>query len=376
VGTAITLLAALSLALRAGPPAATENPTLPAATGNPSAVPASTVVPRILFARSVVLDAVPGGGVVTTDAYDGFEIAAADRPRQSHAVAGVAVGKPIFDGLGRVAYWRVAGMTRAFEITGGYELVVWDIQSDRDRVLLTLRDERPNGTGLWSADLKSLVMPTRSAPATAEAQARLLVIDADSGATRVLSANAGEAAVAPVFADAQIVAGVRGRSFIVFDAASGAVRTQSTMRVPSTPMGESTELASSRDGTILELLRRFESEAGPLWIWNVRDPGKDVAKVDERGISDPIFWPQRTEVVFSGATGLMTLDYRSGKARRLRSPPDAHRVLAIEAGGRFAMLQTESGSQMFERTGDELKVRPDLQVTVGPTLRPLGMFLP
>jgi hypothetical protein len=349
-------------------------PEAPVATGSPSIAPPITIVPRILYAHHVVLDSVPGGGAVTTEAYDSFEIETAGRPRQSHAIAGVAAGTPIFDGHGRVAYWRVPSMTRSLEIAGPFDLVVWDIQTDRDRVLLTLRDEGPGGTLLWSADDKSLLVPTRARPATGrDTLARLLVIDADSGATRVLGTPAVEA-VAPVFADAQIVAGIRGTSYVVLDATTAAVRTRTAMRVSGTPMGESTSLASSPDGTVVELLRRFESDAGPLWVWNASDPSRDVAKVDERAISDPIFWPGRTEVVFSRARGLMALDYRSGQTRRLVGPSVAN-VLAVEAGGRFALLRTDSGDQLYERIGDELRARPDLQVTVGATLRPLGVLL-
>jgi hypothetical protein len=349
-------------------------PEAPVATASPSIAPAITIVPRILYAHHVVLDTVPGGGAVTTDAYDSFEIETAGRPRQTHAISGVATGTPIFDGHGRVAYWRVPSMTRSLEIAGPFDLVVWDIGTDRDRVLLTLRDEGPGGTLLWSADGKSLLVPTRARPATGrDTLARLLVIDADSGATRVLGTPAVQA-VAPIFADAQIVAGVRDGSYVVLDATNGAVRTQTAMRVPGTPMGEYTSLASSPDGTVFELLQRFESDAGPLWIWNARDPNIDVAKVDERAISDPIFWPGRTELVFSRARGLMALDYRSGQTRPLVSTSDVH-VLAVEAGGRFALLQTDSGNQLYERIDDELRARPDLRVTVGGTLRPLGVLL-
>ena len=180
-------------------------------------------------------------------------------------------------------------------------------------------------------------MPTRSAPAAGAAQNRLILIDADTGSTRVLHASAGDAGIDPLFADAQVVVGVRGSSYVVLDAASGAVRTQTPTRFPCTFLVECATFGSSLDGTVFELLRRFEGEAGPLRIWNVRDPGTDVAKVDERGIYDPVFWPGRTEVVFSASTGLMAVDYRSGQTRRLLSPPDVHRVLAVEAGGRFAL---------------------------------------
>jgi hypothetical protein len=201
------------------------------------------------------------------------------------------------------------------------------------------------------------------------------VIDADSGATRVLGAPAVDA-VAPVFADAQIVAGVRDRSYLILDAVSGAVRTQAAMRVQGTPMGEYADLASTSDGTMLELLRRFESEAGPLWIWNVRDSGKDIAKVDERGINDPIFWPGRTEIAFTRSSGLAVVDYRSGRTRPLVSPPVRIVVVAVEPGGRFALVRGDTGLQIVERVDDELRARPDLPLIAGSTLKPLGLVMP
>lgn len=342
----------------------------PVATGSPSTTPPTVAVPRILFAHHVVLDTVPGGGPVVTSAYDSFEVLTPGGPRQSHAVAGVAVGTPVFDGRDRVAFWRRASITRSpLELSGAYEVVVWDMQADRERLLLVLSDERSNGELLWSADAKSLVVPTRTTSATSS-QSRLLLIDADSGATRVLHVSSGDALV-PLFADAQLVVGVRGSSYVVVDATSGAVRTQMPLRAPA-----AREFASAPDGTVLELVLRFESEAGPLRMWSSRDPATDLITVDERGITTPTFWPGRTEVVFAGPRGVMAADYRSGQTRRLVSPPDVHRVLAVEAGGRFALFLTESGNQLFERAGDELKARPDLQVTVGPTLRPLGLLLP
>jgi hypothetical protein len=163
---------------------------------------------------------------------------------------------------------------------------------------------------------------------------------------------------------------------VILDAVSGAVRTQAAMRVQGTPMGEYADLASTSDGTMLELLRRFENEAGPLWIWNARDPGKDIAKVDERGINDPIFWPGRTEVAFTSSSGLAVIDYRSGRTRPLVSPPVRIIVLAVEPGGRFALVRGDTGLQIVERVDDALRARPDLSLIAGSTLKPLGLVMP
>jgi hypothetical protein len=368
VAAAIAALAIASLALRAEPPVAT---------GSPSALP-TAIAPRVLFTHSVLLDTVPGGGPVTTSAYDSFVVVTPGGTRQSHAVAGLAVGTPVFDGRDRVAYWRRPSLTRSpLTLSGAYEVAVWEIKADRERVLLTLSDERSSGELLWSADRKSLVVPTRTAPGAAgAAQNRLLLIDAETGATRTLHTSAGDASIGPIFADPQVLVGVRGNSYVVLDAISSAVRTQTPARVPASFMGEFADFASSPDGTVLELLRRFESDSGPLRIWNVRDPRTDIAKVDQRGISDPIFWPGRTEIVFTRSAELAAVDYDSGRTRTLVSPPGATFVVAVDSGGQFALVRTDKGLQILERTDDELKARPDLPVTADPLLNPLGIYLP
>lgn len=369
-GAAAIVVSGIGLAtLRAQLPVATAAPS----TATSSGTAAILARPRVIFVHSVVLDTVPGGGGITTDAYDSFEVLAPGGARRSHQIAGVAVGRPVFDGRDRVAYWRRASITRpSGTLSGAYEVVVWDVWTDRERVLLTLGDARSNGSLFWTADRKSLVVPTT----TGAAQNGLLLLDADTSATRALPASIEGAAVGPFYVDARVIVGVRGSSYVVLDATTGAVRTQTPMRVPSTFLVESAGVATSPDGTILELHRRFESEAGPLWIWSAGDPGTDLATVDQRGISDPIFWPGRSEVVFSGATGLSAVDYRSGRIRPLVSPPGVRSVIAVESGGRFALVGGDAGLQIVERVDDELRARPDLQLTVGPQLIPLGVVFP
>ena len=370
LAAAATVVAAIATAgLRAEPPASTVAPSTAAA---PTATPIADA-PRVVFTRSVLLQ-----GGMTTQAYDAFVILSAGRPSQSHTVAGVAIGTPVFDGRDRIAYWRTASITATpFALSGPYEVVVMDVRAGREHVLLTLTDERSNGELLWAADRKSLVVSTRTAPgSTSSIQNRLILVDADTGATRVLHVSQGDAGIGPLYADAQVVVAVRGASYVVLDAASGVVRGQTPLRVVTSFLQQHAEFASSPDGTIVELHRRYESEAGPLWIWNVRDPGTDIAKVDQRGIWDPIFWPGRTEVVFSGATGLMAVDYRTGLTRQLVSSPGVHRIVAVETSGRFALGQTQSSLQIYERTGDDLKARLDLSFATESLLQPLGVFLP
>ena len=359
--------------LRAEPPAATPRVS---ATITPTATPIAGA-PRAVFAHSVVLGGVPGGGPITTSAYDAFVILSAGRPPERHSIDGIAVG-PVFDGRDRVAYWRRGSLTPSpLAISGPHEVVVWDMRADRERVLLTLKDERSDGDLIWSADRRSLVVPTRTAPgSTSKVQNRLIQVDAETGATRVLHVSSGDASLGLLFADTQILAGVRRNAYVVLDAASGTARTHGPVRAPGTPMVEWAEFASSSDGTVLELRRRFESDGGPLWIWSVREPATDIAKVDERGIWNPVFWPGRSEVVFSGATGLTAVDYRTGVTRQLVSSRGVHRIVAIEADGRYALAQTETELQIFERTGDDLKARPDLSFAVESLLHPLGVFLP
>jgi hypothetical protein len=380
--TAVIVLAALAIG--------TLREQSPAATGAPATDTPTMNTPRVVFARHVVLDTVPGGGPVMTEAFDAFVVVTPGGVSRTHNIGGVGVGAPVFDGRGRIAYARRASITRpSGQTTGPSELVVWDAQTDRERVLFSPGDEVLNGGPLWSADRKSLVVSTRTAGTGSAPQSRLLLIDAESGATRTLNVSGGGdgagplgSTIAPLYVDAQVIVAIRGSSYLVLDATSGAVRTQAPLRVPGSFMGEYSAIAASSDGTAFELLRRFESDSGPLWIWNVRDPGTDIAKVNQRGISDPIFWPGRTEVVFSAARGtgstpgLTALDYRTGITRQLASPPGPIRVLAVDTSGRFALVQTDSGIQLLERTGDDLNVRPDLSFAAESILRPLGVFLP
>jgi hypothetical protein len=344
------------------------------ASGAPSA--ATAQVPRVLFAQSVVLDWVPGGGAVTTTAYDSFEVLTPGGGQQSHRISGVAVGTIAFDGRDRVAYWRRAEMTRTpLEFRGPHDVVVWDMRMDQERVLRTLTDEVPAGDLLWSTDLKSLIVPTRMGR-TGGGVSRLFAIDVASGATRIVHEASGAAAIGAVYVDTQVLVGVRGGLYVVLDLATGAIRTETRMRVPSTFLVESAQFARGPDGMVVELHRRFESEAGPLWIWSVRDPATDLTKVDERGISEPIFWPGRTEVAYTRSTGLATVDYRSGQIRPLVGPPGITFIEAVEASGRFALIRRGAGLEIVERVNDELRARPDLAVTVDPTLRPLGIVFP
>jgi hypothetical protein len=374
-GAAAIVVSGIGLAtLRAQLPVATAAPS----TATPSTGTPTAAGPRVVFLHPVVLDTVPGGGAIRTSAYDSFEVLAPGGTRQSHSIAGVAVGTPVFDGRDRVAYWRRGSITPpSAAVSGPYEVVVWDIRADRERVLLTLQDERSNGELLWSADRKSLVVPTHTATgSTSSSQNRLILLEVDTGAMRVLHRSSDDASLGPLFADAQVVVGVRGNSYVVLDATSGAVRTQAPVRVPTSFLQQSAQFATSPDGNVLELHRRFESEAGPLWVWSASDPGTDLVKVDERGISDPIFWPGRSEVVFSGARGISAVDYGSGRTRQLVSPSGVHRIVTVETSGRFALAQTESGLQILERRGDQLDARPDLRLETDSALIPLGVFLP
>lgn len=357
---AIVVLGVALSTLRAQVPAATNAPP----TGSPVAA-----VPRVVFAHHVVLDQIPGGGAVVTSAFDSIELIGPGGQRQSHSISGVAVGQPLFDGRSRVAYWRRASIERPSGTTSGpWELVVMDVETGRERVLPVPTDEIANGGLLWTADRKSLVVHTRTAPGSSgPVRERVLLIDADSGASRALITSEGDAALGVLYVDSQIVVGVRGSSYVVLDATSGAVRAQRRQHA-------SGALAAGPDGAVLELQTRFESESGPMWIWNVRDPGTDTAMVDERGISNPIFWPGRTEVVFTRPTGVGAVDYRTGVLRPLVSPRVG--IVAVESGGRYALVSTDAGLQIVERIGDELRARPDLALIVGSSLLPIGMVPP
>ena len=374
--TAATVTAVIAAIVATSPRAEPTASATPSSTASP--IVARPAAPRVVFAKSVVLDSVTGGGAMTTAAYDSFEVLMPGGARQSHTISGVAVGTIVFDGRDHVAYWRRAEMTRSpLEFKGPHDVVVWDVRTDQERVLLTLRDAMPGGDLLWSTNGNVLIVPTRTGQ-TGGGVSRLIAVDVASGGTRVLhESSVGAVGIGALYVDAQVLAGVRGGSYVVLDLATGTVRTETRMRVPSTFLVESAQFAGGPDGMVVELHRRFEAEAGPLWIWNVRDPSADVAKVDERSISEPTFWPGRTEVVFTGAAGqLAAVDYRSGRTRPLVSPPGIVFVEAVEAGGRFALVRRDAGLEIVERIGDELKARPDLALTIGPTLKPVGLVFP
>lgn len=84
---AAALIAAIATTTLRGAPAASS---APSASASPTA--AAAPIPRVVFAQSVVLDYVPGGGAVTTSAYDSFEVLTPGGGRQSHAISGIAVG--------------------------------------------------------------------------------------------------------------------------------------------------------------------------------------------------------------------------------------------------------------------------------------------
>jgi hypothetical protein len=341
---------------------------IPVASDAPPTPSPVAALPQAVFAHYVVLDQVPGGGAVVTSAFDSIELIGPGGQRQSHSIGGVALGQPLFDGRSRVAYWRRASIERpSGTISGPWELVVMDVETGRERVLPMPSEEIANGGLLWAADRKSLVVHTMTAPgASGPIRARVLLIDVDSGSSRVLNTSEADAAVGVLYVDSRIVVGVRGSSYVVLDATSGAMRAQTPQRARGT-------LTTGSDGTVLELQTRFESESGPMWIWNVHDLGTDIAMVDERGISNPTFWPGQTEVVFTRPTGVAAVDYRTGLVRPLVSPRVG--LLAVDLSGRFALVSTDAGLRIVERVGDELRARPDLAIIVGSTLSPLGIVI-
>lgn len=215
----------------------------------------------------------------------------------------------------RVAYWREAG--------AAYELVIWDSGSPTVRVLATEPELMPWATPVWTEDGASIVTTVATAPSAAPpgappARGRLDIRGASGGVARTLMTFAGEYPIVALFADADIVAGLRsGRTnmtYIVLDAKTGGHRSTTsaaTFRFSG---------AAAKGRVAWGLIGEFESTMpGTLRVWPVEDYGREAARVEVPGPGIPLAWPGRSEVAFSTSTPgrdeIRALDYASGSAR-------------------------------------------------------------
>ena len=213
----------------------------------------------------------------------------------------------------RVAYWR--------EAAGGFELVTWDGGGTAVKVITKEADLIPWAVPLWTADGDNIVTtvataPSAAPPGAAPARGRLEVLSASSGAARTLATFVNEYPIVALFADRDIVTGLRIRSknmaYVVLDASTGTVRRETSA---------SGFLFYGAQGRMAwGLISEFEStKPATLRVWPVDDYGREAARVDVLGAGIPVPWPGRTEIAFSSTTPGMdeirALDYASGSAR-------------------------------------------------------------
>ena len=112
------------------------------------------------------------------------------------------------------------------------------------------------------------------------------------GITRTLTTFEGEYPIVALFADADIVAGLRsGRAnmtYVVLDAKTGSLRSTTS----SATFRFSGSAAKGR--MAWGLIAEFEStKPGTLRVWPVEDYGREAARVEVPGPGSPLAWPGR-----------------------------------------------------------------------------------
>jgi hypothetical protein len=331
--------------------------------GSPSRERSGDAGPHLLLAHRAVLDTVPGGGSVVTEAFDSFRILSTDGAAADAAISGVAIGRPAFDGQGRLAYWGRTSLT-----SGAYRLTIWDANTQQERTILTLADERPAGEVLWTADGRALIALTQTASGD---RFRMIRIDAIAPApvSNVLSETTAEGQITPLYADEAIVVGVSARSYVVLDGRTGQTVREVPLRSP-----RAGQFTASRSGFALELVRTFEAEAGPLRIWRVTDPSTTIASVEELGISTPLVWPGRAEVVYVRGNQIYAMDLASGAKRVLASLPETPVLIGFSPAGDELVVRVGNAFRAFAVAGDQLQSRPNSIPVVDPSLfEPVGV---
>lgn len=213
----------------------------------------------------------------------------------------------------RVAYWREAG--------AAYELVIWDSGSPTVRVLATESELMPWATPVWTSDSDSIVTTVATAPSAAPpgaepARGRLEIRSASGGAARTLGTFANEYPIVALFADGDIVTGLRVRSrnmaYVVIDAKTGVVRRETN--------AGGFLFRGAHGRMAWGLISEFEStKPATLRVWPVDDYDREAARVDVPGAGVPLGWPGRTEIAFGSTTPgkneIRALDYASGSSR-------------------------------------------------------------
>ncbi|MBI2773907.1 MAG: zf-HC2 domain-containing protein [Chloroflexi bacterium] len=337
----------------AAAPSASAPPAMPGAL-LPSASPTGTASPvDLLIAYPRVLDRVPGGGTVYTNAYGSFDVRSPSGSTVAHhEVRGIAIS-PTFDGHDRVAYWRQ-------EAPGGdlWELLIWEIRSGSIRVAMSLQKERPSGEIIWDAAGDQLIMGVRDG----SGNGRIVAVDASTGKSSDIAQRPGPPR--PLFADQRTLVAISGQDYEVIDMADG--RTISRDRIP-----QYGQVGANDSGVFFGLVTAFEAASGPLYIWDARSPAMYRAEINERGTGTPLFRPRSTELLFVRGSDVWAIDYDSKLARKLidGTTGDTPALIAFDASGEHLLFRDGRGLVLVNlRTGQQVVVKTDQSV-----VDPLGL---
>lgn len=316
--------------------------------GSGSGAPAAPTAPTASSARLLALVRTtdrsgPPGAAVLSGSFEKIVVLSGDgRELMSHQIQGIGVGSPSFDGRERVAYWRADAPGQP-----PFELTVWDLSTQHAVVLARIEGANPLWSSpVWSTDRRGIAYaagttsPPALAPATPRpgAEARIFTVDVAAGRTREVPASAADVSLVGVFYDGDVIGGLVGTEYRVIDAKSG--RLLRKFSVHSEPL---TETGAGSDGVAFGVATRFEAPSGPIVVWRARE-AEDLRTIEARGVTHALFWPGRSEILFSVDGGeLQTVDYISGAERRPGSGLGALVPISFEPAGTSLVARAEHG---------------------------------
>jgi hypothetical protein len=263
--------------------------------------------------------------------------------RVADAGAPITVQVAIDPARRRVAYWREAR-------GGGFELVVWEIGNTTIRVMASESDLAPWTVPLWTTDGEAIITtvataPSAAPPGAAPARGRLEILSVPGGTRRTLTEFAAEYPIVALFADRDVITGLRlgttAMTYVALDANSGSLRTTAdaeTFRF----FGAATQARMAWG-----LIGEFEStKPATLRVWEVADYGREVARVEVPGPGIPLAWPGRSEIAFSsftpGGHEIRALDYASGLSRTVGVMGPGGSPLGFSGDGSALLLSRSS----------------------------------
>lgn len=259
------------------------------------------------------------------------------------------------------AYWRPTDESRS-----SFDLVVWRFLGDRLTVLATIRGEAPWAGPIWSSNGEELISAITTAearpPSLPPASSRLIALKT-TGSLREIARYTNQFPPVPVIAGPDFVGGLtrptgdRSGSYVVIDGRSGRVVREAAAERFRTQVGDPT-------GDAVLGIARPQEAAGPatLRVWKGSDYGAELARLQLGEVTEGIFRPGRSEIVFGVATGgrfeMQILDHRSGTSRSALRSTDRITPLAFDAGGRWLLVETGGSARyvILDLESDPAKV--------------------